>query len=251
MEVLGLLPDGVGPFIALALVCVSLIASSITASLGLGGGMLMLSVMALVFPPAILIPVHGAIQLGSNAGRATVQRAHIQWHVVLWISLGALLGSSIGVRFAAQLPEKYFMLAIAIFILAMTWLPRPKVRTRGPVMSFAGGALISFTGMIVGVTGPLVLSFIRAIGDRKDLVATHAALMTFQNAAKITAFVFYGFAFYEFVPLLLAMIAAGFVGTLIGTKILKNLPEHVFQIAFKVIVTAIAIDLLRRSLFNT
>src|SRR5690606_32472214 len=111
-----------------------------------------------------------------------IQRAHIQWQLVLWISLGAILGSILGGRFASLLPENIFKMLIGVFILVMIWLPRPDVRTRGPVESFAGGAVISFIGMIVGVTGPLVLTFIRAIGDRHQLVATHAALMTFQNS---------------------------------------------------------------------
>lgn len=248
MDIVAFLPSGISPAIAIALIAVSLIASLITAAMGLGGGTLMLSVLTLVFPAAIVVPFHGAIQLGSNSGRALIQRAFIQWRLVLWISLGAIVGSAVGVRFASYLPENIFKLTIGIFILIVIWLPKPDIRTRGPVSSFLGGTVISFLGMIVGVTGPLVLTFIRGLSDRRELVATHAALMTFQNSAKVVAFVIFGFAFAEFLPLILAMVAAGFLGTMIGSKLLIKIPETAFRYGFKIIITALALDLIRRAL---
>jgi len=249
-DLLGWLPAGISPLMALGLTAVSLIASLITAALGLGGGTLMLSVLALVFPAAVVVPVHGAVQLGSNGGRAVVQRAHIQWQLVLWISLGAVLGSALGGHFAAQLPENLFKLAIGLFILFMIWVPRPDIRTHGPVKSFLGGTVISFLGMIVGVTGPLVLSFIRGIKDRRELVATHATLMSFQNSTKVVAFIAYGFAFAKFLPLILAMVGSGFVGTWLGSKLLLRLPEKGFRYGFKIIITIIALDLVRRAVMS-
>jgi len=250
LDILSLLPSDVSLLTAIGLLAASLIASLITATLSLGGGILMLSILAMVFPAAVVVPVHGTVQLGSNAGRAFLQRAHIQWHLVLWISLGAILGSAVGGSFASLLPENLFKLAISLFILFMVWVPRPDIRTHGPVASFVGGVVISFTGMIVGVTGPLVLTFIRAIGDRHQLVGTHAALMTFQNIAKILAFIFYGFAFAEYVPLIIAMVITGFIGTAIGTRILIKLPEKAFRHGFRILITLMALDLLRRAIFT-
>ena len=64
-----LLPAGLDPLIALALVFLSLVTSAITATFGIGGGSLMIAALLLVMPPAVAIPVHGLVQLGSNAGR--------------------------------------------------------------------------------------------------------------------------------------------------------------------------------------
>lgn len=244
------LPAGVSPSLALGLIALSAVASLITAALSLGGGILMISVLSLVFPPATVVPVHGAIQLGSNAGRAIIQRLHIQWPIVLWMSLGAIVGAAVGGHFAAQLPENLFRLAIGLFILFMIWVPRPDIRARGPIESVIGGGVISFLGMIVGVTGPLVLTFIRSIPNRMQLVGTHAMLMTVQNTTKIAAFVAYGFAFSEYVPLLVAMIASGFIGTMIGSALLVRMPERGFRLAFKFIITLLALDLLRRALLG-
>jgi uncharacterized membrane protein YfcA len=244
-----LLPENLEPLMALALVALSFVTSLITATFSLGGGTLMVAVLALVFPPAIVVPLHGAIQLGSNGGRAMVQRAHIQWGFVKWIAAGAVLGTIVGGQFATLLPERLFTAVIAVFVLVTTWLPQPKVVGRSPAIQFVGGAIISGLSMLVGATGPLVAVFLKGIPDRQQLVATHAMLMTFQNAFKVVVFMALGFAFAEYLPLILAMVVAGFGGTAIGSKLLVKVPESAFRWGFKVILTLVALDLLRGVLF--
>lgn len=245
-----LLPQNLDPLMALALVALSFVTSLITATFSLGGGTLMVAVLALVFPPAIVVPLHGAIQLGSNGGRAVVQRAHIQWSFVKWIAAGAVLGTIVGGQFATLLPERLFTAVIAIFVLVTTWLPQPKVVGRSPVIQFVGGAIISGISMLVGATGPLVAVFLKGLPDRQQLVATHAMLMTFQNVFKVMVFMALGFAFAEYLPLILAMVVAGFGGTAIGSKLLVKVPESAFRWGFKIILTLVALDLLRGVVFS-
>ena len=66
--------DGTGlSFIDLVILSsVSFIASLFTASMGLGGGTLVLATMAIILPPTVLIPIHAVIQLGSNGGRVAL-----------------------------------------------------------------------------------------------------------------------------------------------------------------------------------
>lgn len=243
-----LLPAGLDPLMAFALVALSFATSLITATFSLGGGTLMVAVLALVFPPAIVVPVHGAIQLGSNAGRALVQRAHVQWRFVLWISLGAVIGTIVGGQFASLLPEHLFQIAIGGFVLVTTWLPQPKIVGRSPIAQVAGGAVISAVSMVVGATGPLVAIFIKGLADRRQLVATHAMLMTLQNTFKIAVFVALGFAFAAYLPLIAAMILTGFLGTAIGSRLLVKVPESAFRWGFKLILSLVALDILREAM---
>jgi len=244
-----LLPSGFDPLMALALIGLSLFTSLITATFSLGGGMLMVAVLAVVFPPAIVVPLHGAIQLGSNAGRALVQREHVQWRFVLWISLGGALGTIVGGQFASLIPETLFQFLIGGFVLVTTWLPQPRIVGRSPVAQFIGGAAISAVSMVVGATGPLVAVFIKGLADRRQLVATHAMLMTLQNIFKVAVFVALGFAFATYLPLIAAMIATGFLGTAIGSRLLVKVPESAFRWGFKILLTLVAIDILREALF--
>jgi uncharacterized protein len=244
------LPENLDPLMALALVALSFVTSLITATFSLGGGTLMVAVLAVVFPPAIVVPLHGAIQLGSNGGRAIVQRAHIQWGFVRWIALGAVIGTVAGGQFATLLPERLFTALIGVFVLVTTWLPQPKVVGRSAAVQFTGGAIISALSMLVGATGPLVAIFLKGIPDRQQLVATHAMLMTFQNAFKVVVFVALGFAFGAYLPLVIAMILAGFGGTALGSRLLVKVPESAFRWGFKIILSLVALDLLRGAIFS-
>ncbi len=244
-----LLPPGLDPLLALALIGLSFVTSLITATFSLGGGTLMIAVLALVFPPAVVVPVHGCVQLGSNGGRALVQREHIQWTLIAWISAGALAGTIVGGQFVTLLPEHLFTIAIGVFVLITTWLPQPKLVGESRVVQFLGGLIISALSMVVGATGPLIATFIKGLADRRQLVATHAMLMTIQNTFKVLTFTALGFAFGSYLPLILAMVLAGFVGTSIGSRLLVKVPERIFRVGFKLILTIVALDLIRGALF--
>jgi uncharacterized protein len=244
-----LLPAGLDPTLALILIGLSFLTSLITATFSLGGGTLMIAVLALVFPPAVVVPVHGCVQLGSNAGRALVQRQHVQWNLIGWISLGAVAGIVAGGQFVQYLPEHLFSIAIGVFVLITTWLPQPRIVGENRAVQVIGGAIISALSMVVGATGPLVATFIKGLADRRQLVATHAMLMTIQNLFKVATFTALGFAFGSYLPLIVAMVATGFVGTAIGSRLLVKVPEQVFRIGFKLVLTVVALDIVRSAVF--
>ncbi len=242
------LAPGVGGWTTLALVALSFCTSLITATFSLGGGSLMIAAMTLVLPPLVVVPVHGCVQLGSNAGRAWVMRAHIQWEFILWVSMGAAIGSVIGGRFANLLPERWFAAAIGLFVLVTTWLPLGEFIAKSRPVQFIGGMVVSAVGMVVGAAGPLVAAFVRGIPDRRQLVATHAMLNTFQHVFKVAVFVAMGFAISQYLLLILLMVVAGFAGTSLGSRMLTRVPEQVFRLVFRILLSLVALELIRRAL---
>jgi uncharacterized membrane protein YfcA len=246
--VLGLLPDGLGPVPATILVVASFFTSALTAAFGVGGGVAMLALMGLFIPVAALIPVHGAVQLGSNTGRAWHQRANVRLDVAGPFLAGSLVGAIAGAFFVVQLPDAVLKLGLGAFLIAVTWTKIPGVERLGRAGLAAGSAVIALTTMFVGATGPLLSVFFAQIfsGDRKALVATHAAGMTVQHALKVVVFGFAGFAFWRWLPLIAVMVASGFAGTLYGTRLLDRLPEESFRRWFRIGITVLALDMMRR-----
>lgn len=242
------LPPGLGEGVAAGLVALSFITSLITATFSLGGGSLMIIAMTLVMPPLVVVPVHGCVQLGSNVGRAFALRAHIQWPFILWITLGAVIGSVLGGRFAHHIPEQAFAAAIGLFVLVTTWLPQPKIIATSRAVQFIGGAVVSALGMVVGAAGPLLAAFVRGLADRRELVATHAMLNAFQHVFKVAVFVAMGFAFSRYLPLIAAMVVAGFAGTAVGSRLLTRVPERVFRLGFRLLLSLAACGLIWRAL---
>ena len=61
------------------LITAAFITSSISAVLGMGGGIILLGIMALIIPEGYLVvALHGAVQLVSNLTRCFVFRHHIK-----------------------------------------------------------------------------------------------------------------------------------------------------------------------------
>lgn len=243
-ELAFLLPAGLDPLPALALVVLSFFTSAVTATFGLGGGALLIAVMALIFPPVVAVPVHGLVQLGSNGGRALLLRGYVKWHFVGFFVLGSAAGSLLGARVATLLPEALFTAAIAVFILWSAWAPRPAATARGPIATAAAGFVTAALGMVIGISGPLVAAFLSVFTDRREIIATHALLMTVQNLFKALAFAIFGFAFAPYLPFVAAMVASGFAGTALGTGLLHRVPEAAFRWGFKTILSLVAIHLL-------
>lgn len=247
-QIAAFLPEGLGTGPALFLVAASFFTSALTASFGVGGGVVMILLMGFFVPVAALIPVHGAVQFGSNTGRAWHQRAHVRRDIFTPFAIGSIVGAVAGAFIVVQLPDAALKLFLGAFIILVTWVRFPGVEGLGRAGLAAGSIVLALLNMFVGATGPLLTSFFAQFmtGDRKALVATHAAAMSVQHLLKVIVFGLVGFAFASWVPLIAAMIASGYLGTIYGSKLLDRMPEEAFRLWFRIGVTVLALDMLRR-----
>ena len=163
---------------------------------------------------------------------------------------GSVVGAIAGAIIVVQLPDAVLKLVLGTFIIAVTWTKIPGIETLGRAGLALASAVLAMTTMFVGATGPLLSSVFAQIfpNDRKALVATHGAAMTVQHGLKIVVFGLAGFAFWQWLPLMAAMVLSGFLGTVYGTKWLDRLPETTFRNWFRIVITLLALDLLRRGL---
>ncbi|WP_241234976.1 sulfite exporter TauE/SafE family protein [Amphritea opalescens] len=239
------LPELMGVDTALLLIMTSMLTSMMTAAMGIGGGVLLLAVMATVVPAAVLIPVHGLVQVGSNGNRAFLTREHIDWPLLRLFLLGAVIGAVVAYFVVVQLPVEVIQLCVAGFILFLVWGPKlgkQEIPPSGLVLAGAGTTLLT---MFVGATGPLVAAFVHRLGYEKyRVVATFAACMTVQHLLKMFVFGLIGFSFSDWLPLIILMIVAGFAGTWIGLHLLKKVPAERFQLIFRILVTVLALRLI-------
>ncbi|MDA0997193.1 MAG: sulfite exporter TauE/SafE family protein [Proteobacteria bacterium] len=229
-----------------AVLCgVSFLGSFIAGSLGLGGGVLVLATMASFLPPTVLIPVHGTVQMGSNLGRAVLSYRHILTSIVPAFFVGTIIGAAIGAQLVVSLPTAVLQVVLALFVLYATWAPKFKASDPGQKTFFGVGVIGALVTMFVGATGPLVGPFAAAAcKERNQFVATHATLMTIQHGLKLVAFGLLGFSYGSYLPLLVGLLALGFAGTYCGKLMLNRLPEKVFRIGLKAVLTVLALRLL-------
>lgn len=237
-----LLHAGLGWPVAAALLAVSFASSFITVAFGIGGGAVMLAVLATLLPGAAIIPVHGLVQLGSNVGRAAIMARYLQTNVVWPFAFGALIGVALGGLFVVQLDPAVIQIGVGAFILWTVLFKPPGFLRRSAAIT---GVFSSFLTMFFGGTGPFVAAFVRAQGiDRMGYVATHATLMTLQHLLKTLAFGLLGFAFSGWLGLIALLIAFGFLGTLAGKQVLTRIDERRFKLVLSVILSVLALRLI-------
>jgi len=225
--------------------------SFISAAMGLGGGVLLLSIMTQFLPALAVIPVHGAVQLGSNVGRAGLLRRFIDKKACAYFALGSLLGALIGGKIVFTLNADYLRIGIALFILfSVVKINIPIKGTALPVV-MVGGGLSTILTMFVGATGPFVAALLKIRNyAREQQVATMAACMVIQHFLKILVFVGLGFQFANYAVLIAGMIVAGFIGTHIGKKLLIKINEQQFRLVLNAVLIILSIRLLWQSFGN-
>jgi uncharacterized membrane protein YfcA len=242
-----LTPD-VGPFLFAGLTLASFATAFVGVFTGTAGGLILLAVMATILPPAVVIPVHTVVQLGSG-----VTRTMIMWRYVMRATLapflaGALIGSAVGARVFVALPMAGLEAILGAFILIVTWAPKLG-RIGGERSRFvAVGFLATFVGVFVSATGTLVAPFVAsAAPDRRNHAATLGALMSLVHIAKLLAFGFIGFSVGAYALLIAAMIAAGAAGNWTGEQALHRVTEQRFRLVLQSLLTLLALQLLWRA----
>lgn len=234
--------NGLEPGSALLMAGMSLASSFITASLGIGGGVLLLAVMASLFPPLALIPVHGVIQLGSNFFRGVVLLGHVHWKPALAFAAGTVLGVALGGSVAVRLEPAWVEIGVGAFVLWSVFRKPPKWLSRAPLPT---GLISSFLTMFFGATGPFVANFVKSLElPRQEHVATQAMLMTAQHALKSVTFALLGFAFAPWAGFILVMVAMGFLGTLLGKQVLMRSSDRGFRRALDVVLVLVSLRLI-------
>lgn len=226
------------------LVAVAFVSSTLTAILGIGGGVLLIALMPSLLPFAAVVPVHGVVQLASNVSRAFFARRHIAVAPLLPFALGAVLGATVGSQFVDRVPERWLPLFLGSFILLVTWVPALK-KLRWPGRFLTVGFVQTFVSLFVGAAGPLVSPLLLQEGyEHNKVVATHGALMSLLHALKTATFVALGFSFLEWWPQLLGMVIAVTAGSWVGHRLRPRWPKERLQLAFKILLTALALRLL-------
>ena len=248
---LGIVPLELGPGAAAAIMIACFLGSCLTAAFSIGGGLLLIAVMSTLMPIGAVVPVHGALMVGSNAGRFAILRRAVDWPTVGWFAGGAAVGGLAGSRFVFGLPADALRLAIAGFILFTQWGPKVSLPL-GRRSFVAVGALSTFLTLFVGATGPFMTAVLAKMPryDRVNLIATGGACMMLQHGAKVAIFALGGFAYAPWAPFVGACVACGFAGTVLGTRLLTRIDEAVFRAALRWILTALAAYLLVAGLIS-
>ena len=227
------------------LIAAALGTSVLAAVFGMGGGVLLITLMPGLVPAAAIIPLHAATQLASNGSRALFGWRHIDPSLILPFLGGALAGAALGARVFQHLDLHWLPALIGIFILAITWLPLPLVRGQGRWPLLLLGFYQTGIGMLVGATGPLGAALLARRNAQRDwLVVNTAVYMSSNHLLKMLAFGMMGFAFADYGLLLLGMVVGVIAGSWLGTQLRQAVPQGNFLFWFRLLVSLLALRMI-------
>ena len=242
----------------LILILAALITSSISAIIGMGGGIILLGVMAIIIPEGyMVIALHGIIQLVSNTTRTYVFKSYLHKRIIKEFSIGATIGwlaSALIILFlinyfevnsANEIKIDILKPIIGCFILWYLYIKKPgsnkKIKTFIPV-----GAISGLSSIFIGATGPLIAPFYLSENiNKEEIIANKAACQMITHLSKIPLFLlFFNVDYFAEYSILLPLILAVFIGTNFGKKVLRFIPENIFRKIFSITLSIIAIKLI-------
>jgi uncharacterized membrane protein YfcA len=228
----------------------SLFTAVISALCGMGGGIILLSIMTLFLPLNIIIPVHGLVQLVSNLSRTYFLRSYIKKTIAISFALGLPLGAYIAVFFIKKISDTsipYFF--IAAVILYTLYKPKNLPAITLPFKHFwILGFVVGLAGPLIGATGPILAQFfIRDDLSRQEIVANKASIQFLGHLIKIPVFLAIGFQYQDHALLSAAMIIFGIIGTKYGVKLLHSIQDATFTKIFRIGLTLASIRLIYKA----
>jgi uncharacterized membrane protein YfcA len=246
---LDFVPSSVDLIAVYVLVAMSFVGAVISAAVGIGGGVTLLTVLATLVPAPAIIPIHGIVQLGANISRCAILRADIDWRTFGYFTIGSFVGIAIGGSVVVTLPANILRAGLALFILYTIWGPKTRIVSSSNWILVVIGFVASFLTMFFGATGSFISGLLSQRGySPRGLVATHSVCIGMQHALKVVTFGILGFAFADWAGLIVLMVLASFAGTYLGSLVLNRLPVRIFTIGLKTVLTVLSFNLLASAL---
>ncbi len=141
--------------------------------LGIGGGMVLVPFLTLIFtmmqfPEEHLVHMSIATSLTTilftsvSSVRAHHQRGAVLWQVVKTLAPGIIVGSLIGAQVASRVPTRWIALVFAVFVgfsatqMLLDRKPKPSRQLPKPAGMFGTGGLIGLISSFVGAGGGFI-----------------------------------------------------------------------------------------------
>ncbi len=229
----------------LVLIPIALLTSMVAAVFGMGGGVPLIALMPGFVPAAAIIPLHAVTQLASNGSRVLFGFRHIDYSLIPPFVLGAVFGAALGSQVFQNLNLDWLPAIIGVVVLLITWAPLPLVNGEGRWPLALLGFYQTVIGMVIGAVGPLGAAVLARRDARRDwLVVNTGVYMTSNHLIKVLAFALMGFSFAPYLGLMLGMVGAGIIGSWLGTRLRKFVPQVNFQFWFKLLVSVLALRMI-------
>ncbi len=203
---------------------IGILGGVLTTLTGVGGGMVALSLLALIMPPVPALAISAAALAVGNGHRMALFARAIDRRIAVRFGLGLVIGALLGARFVASIPEAVLHFAlIAIAVLALAKAVGRVALAPSPRFLTASGAVTGVVGAGAGGAGVLVAPVLLAAGLRGEAyIATVAACAIALNGARVVGYGLGGLYDRAMILPIACLAAALIAGNLIGRALRRR-----------------------------
>ena len=147
--------------VAVAIIFVS-VGAYVRGYSGFGSSLIWVSGMSVVFPPILVVPAVYMLEIVASLGLLPGVWRQADWRSLRWLFLGVALGLPIGLHLLASLPPAPVRVAIAVVVLAATFLLSRGFALKaipGPLPAACTGTVSGLLNGWTGIGGPPVILF--------------------------------------------------------------------------------------------
>jgi len=212
----------------------------------MGGGTILLAIIASIVDTAYIVPLHGTVQLISSSTRLILFFKSIKWNIILFFIIGVLPGAFLGIYIFKLLDKDIIKLLMGIFILLITYVPKSKKESTSTFVIFLPVGFVSgLIGIFFGAIGPFIATFfVRKDVIKEELVATKATCQAITHIIKIPLFGFIGANVLVHWNILLYLCLAVIIGTIVGKNMLNKMSDTTFKKIFNLLLTIVALRII-------
>jgi uncharacterized membrane protein YfcA len=180
----------------LIVVCVGLLAGTLSGVIGTGSSMMLMPVLVMLYGPQQAVPIMAIAAIVGNLGKMLSWWREIDWSACSAYCATAVPGAVLGARTLLALPPRAVEFALGVFFIAMVptrrWLSRRAIRFSLLQLAMIGAPVGFLTG-IVASTGPITVPVFMGYGLVKGaFLATEAAGSLAVYGAKVAVFNHFG-----------------------------------------------------------
>lgn len=202
---------------------------------GFGFGLVSMSLLPLVVPELVAIPLVAVYSLCVAAFIAWQVRAHLSWARLRPLLIGLVLGVPFGIAFLTHANPRWIRLALGLFLVtyviwSVTFATRLGTRHVSDRWSYLAGFLSGILGAAFNTGGPPLVVYVTMKDWSKDATkATLQVLFALTSVLAIAGHITTGRMTLDVLRLVALAIPAVGVGVWVGARLYARIDQRTFQ----------------------
>jgi uncharacterized membrane protein YfcA len=213
------------------------VASFVSTLTGFGAAAIMTPFMIFALPVAdsskiaiILVAFfHGA----TNMSKVALMIKKINWPMIGVFGIPSILAAWLGAEVFTVIRDIWVRMIFAVFLIAFSTYSyfNPKIRIPQKRWCYVTGGVIS--GLVAGLIGPggpiRSMFLISTLLVKETYISTAAGIAVMNDIARISVYLYKGVLPWEYMWLVIPLVALAFLGAWTGRRVLRILKETVMR----------------------